>query len=386
MSALISTAPLNKVASVKEMLANKNAASQLASVAASHLTPERLMRTVALSVSKNPKLAECTPMSLLGSLMASANLGLVPNTPHGHAYLVPYGKEAVLVIGYRGYIQLAYNSQQVASVSAGIHYSDDEHWIWREGANPTLEHTPGPMAGDMLHAYAIMTRADGNKTWVVWPEAKLVAHRDRYSQGYKADIRRGKKATDSNVNVWLGNPDIARMKTMIRQLAKYMPMASEIPQAAALDGARADYAGYALDPSSGLPDPDVIDGEATGEIDMPEQDEPEAPPAKQEQTEPADSGRANLKAAGQSLKAKATEKGRPSKPSMGDQSDALHRPPEPDYSKKIAGILQDALDGGVPGAMAFHAEKIDEIKAKAPKQHAEFMEEIDRYQKAEDDA
>lgn len=270
---IIRSEPLRQVRSVKDMLANKNAFDQLDAVAASHLNPEAMMRTLALSVSKTPKLAECTPMSLLGALMTSASLGLVPNSPMGLAYLVPYGTDAQLIIGYRGYVQLGHNSDQIAWLDAGIHYSDDPLWRWRRGSSAVLDHEQGDMAGEMLHAYAIFEKANGGKTWVVWPEAKLVAHRDRYSQGYKADIKRGKKPTDANVNVWLAHPDIARMKTMIRQLAKVMPMSSEIPRAAAVDGARADFAGFAMDPSMGMPEieANTDEGEAS-EADVVERD------------------------------------------------------------------------------------------------------------------
>ena len=283
MSTLVSTTPLRQVGTVKEMLANKNACEQLGSVAAAHLNPERMMRTLALSVSKTPKLAECTPLSLLGALMTCASLGLEPNTPLGHAYLVPFdkyergknkgdrprkvGTEAQLVVGYRGYIQLAHNSGQVASIDAAIHYESDPHWKWRRGTNAVLEHEPGDETGAMLHAYAICEIKGGGRMWVCWPEAKLVAHRDRYSKGYAADIKYGKKPTDANVNIWLGQPDVARMKTMIRQLAKIIPMATEIPQAAIYDGARADYARFAMDPRNGPAEIEDMTEDGTGELE-----------------------------------------------------------------------------------------------------------------------
>lgn len=265
MNALTSTTKLGQVSTVKEMLSNQHAFKQLEAVAASHLNPERMMRTLALAVSKTPKLAECTPLSLLGALMTSASLGLEPNNVLGLSYLVPFENrraktvEAQLIIGYRGYIQLGLNSGQLAGApTAAIHYNDDPHWLWRMGSNDALEHSQGDMQGKMLHAYAkYRLKGSDYSTWVVWTESQLVAHRDRYSKGYANDIKYGKKATDANVNIWLADPALARMKTMIRQLAKVMPMSSEAPQAAALDGARANYAAFAMDPQMGLPAPEA---------------------------------------------------------------------------------------------------------------------------------
>ena len=296
-TSLVDKTPLRQVATVKQLLANQSAAGQLAAVAASHLNPERMMRTLALSVSKTPKLAECTPMSLLGAMMTSASLGLEPNTPLGLAYLIPFEDrrnnrvEAQLVIGYRGYIQLGHNSRQIASLDAAVHYSDDPVWKWRRGSNAVLEHEQGDMAGEIQHAYAIFEKVDGGKTWIVWPEAKLAAHRDRYSKGYAFDVKRGKKPTDANVNIWLSDPALARMKTMIRQIAKVMPMSSEVPRAAAYDGARADYAGFAMDPGLGAPTIEEHSEDAGSEIDGVVEEERPAIEQRQDQTVPAETGR-----------------------------------------------------------------------------------------------
>lgn len=245
-TALVSKTPLRQVTTVRELLSNAQAGEQLAAVAASHMSPERMMRLLALAIDKTPKIAECTPLSILGCLMTCASLGLEPNTVLGHAYIVPFENkkkkvvEATLVIGYRGYLQLGHNSGQLAGFDAGIHYSDDELWVYRKGAKAVLEHIPGPEQGEKLHAYAEVALANGSLIRVIWPWAKVIAHRDRYSQGYKTAVQYGK--TD---NPWQTNEAVMGMKTMIRQLAKWMPMSSEIVRAAQVDGRMVDYAAFA---------------------------------------------------------------------------------------------------------------------------------------------
>lgn len=281
-TALTSTRSLREVDTVKEMLANVHAAKQLHAVAASHLNPERLMRTLALAVSKTPLLGKCTPMSLLGATMQSVSLGLEPNSVMGHSYLIPFKNnkagtyEATLVIGYRGYQFLAANAG--VSVHSAVHYSSDPVWRWSQGASPDLVHEAGDGTGDMLHAYAVGIGPNGFKAWVCWPEAKLVAHRDRYSKGYANDIRNGKKATDANVNIWIADPELARRKTMVRQLAKVIPMAVEMARAEATDGAHLDYARFAMDPSAPpeIAEAEHVDAEVVEEEDEAQRAKPDA--------------------------------------------------------------------------------------------------------------
>ena len=49
----------------------------------------QLVRDALTAVRTNPKLAECEPNSVLGSLMTCAQLGLRPGVL-GHAWLLPF--------------------------------------------------------------------------------------------------------------------------------------------------------------------------------------------------------------------------------------------------------------------------------------------------------
>lgn len=65
------------------------------------LTPERFIRMELTAVNNMPALSQRTPMSFIAALMNVAQLGLEPNTPLGHAYLIPYRNSGK----YRGSIQ-----------------------------------------------------------------------------------------------------------------------------------------------------------------------------------------------------------------------------------------------------------------------------------------
>lgn len=266
----IKTKPLTQVTSVKELLWNDAAKTQLQQVAAAHMKPERMMRLMANAIRTTPKLGECDPMSLLGGLMTCAGLGLEPNTIMGHAYLIPFKNnkkgitEVQLVVGYKGLIDLARRSGHITSISANIHYSDDDLWEYEEGTDARLRHVPGPQNGDKLHAYAIAKFRDGGHAYVVLPWAKVMKIRDG-SQGWQTAVRFN--ATDKNP--WKTHEDEMAKKTAIRALAKYLPLSVEFRDALTVDGGKADFAAFAMNPAEQLdatPDDEegqTIDGEAT---------------------------------------------------------------------------------------------------------------------------
>lgn len=264
MSALVSKTPLRQVASVKELLANSNARDQLSAVAAKHMNPERMMRVLANAIRTTPKLGECEPMSLLGALMQCASLGIEPNTILGQAYLIPFGKDVQLVVGYKGLIDLARRSGNITSISANIHYSDDELWEYEEGTEARLRHRPGMMKGEKLHAYAIAKFTDGGHGYVVLPWAHVEKIRDE-SQGYQTAKRYGKLKSSP----WVKHEDEMAKKTAIRALAKYLPLSvekSDLADAMQTDESRADFRAFAMDPTAGVQiDGETVDAES-GEV------------------------------------------------------------------------------------------------------------------------
>lgn len=71
---------------------------------------ERLMRTIMISVERNPKLLLANRQSLLNSAMSAACLGLEVDGITGQAFFVPFKGVAQLIIGYKGYNTLGARS------------------------------------------------------------------------------------------------------------------------------------------------------------------------------------------------------------------------------------------------------------------------------------
>lgn len=241
---------------------------QLALALPRHMTADRMARIVLTDMRRVPKLMECTPQSLAGAIMASAQLGLEPGNGLGHAYLLPFDKrakvggqwqtvatECQLIIGYRGMIDLARRSGQIVSLSARIVHERD-HFTYRYGLDETIEHVPhaGEHPGAMTFVYAVAKLKDGGVQFEVMSRAEVES------------IRAKSKAGGSGP--WVDHFEEMAKKTAIRRLFKYLPVSVEMARAVTMDEQA----------EAGLPqDHNVIDG-MVSEMAAPDQGAGEVPP------------------------------------------------------------------------------------------------------------
>jgi len=362
MNTAIAKKPLRQCGDVRELLQNDQAREQLAAVAAKHMSPERLMRVTANAIRTTPKLQNCEPLSFLGALMQCAALGLEPNTVLGHAYLIPFdnsrkidGKwvkipEVQVIIGYKGLIDLARRSGHITSISANIHYDDDEMWKYEEGTEAQLRHIPGPQDGKPLHAYAIAKFVEGGHAYVVLPWARVLKIRDG-SQGWQSAVKFNKTQNSP----WFTHEDAMAKKTAIRALAKYLPLSVDFKDAVSIDNdgdRHVDYAKFAMNPHEGA----TIDGSVVteDEDDGPIEDEAKAKP----EPEP---------------KKKAEPKPREKVDYNPDDESPAEKKPETKTAEKSKGdnattppffaALRSDLEDGAPvdATRNFYAEKIDAL-------------------------
>lgn len=379
MSAIVSKKPLRQIAVVKELLANEHARDQLAAVAAKHMNPDRMMRVVASAIRTTPKLQQCEPLSFLGALMQCASLGLEPNTILGHAYLIPFDKkekdengkwrvvrtDVQLIVGYKGLIDLARRSGHITSLSANIHYDDDELWEYEEGTEARLRHRPGPLSGKKLHAYAIAKFKDGGHAYVVLPWSHVMKIRDG-SQGWQTAVKFGKAAESP----WGKHEDEMAKKTAIRALAKYLPLSVELMDAMSVDDARADYRAFAMDPSTGIaptegdyPDGDEIEAEAEEEPAPRKQVEdrkPERAAQPEGQRKPAPATAPQDERPQRQAKAKKQDDQLP----LGDPEPEVMSDHDIEAFQNVTGmILEELKESSVHEVMEMYGPQIDSIRA-----------------------
>jgi len=122
-----------------------------------HVDPLELYKSAQFIVSKDTKLQECTPLSVLQCVVSAAQMGLRLNTFHGHAYLIPRKGVCTLQVGYRGLLSLAWRSPALESINAFTVWKQDRFEV-RYGSSAKIIHHPnmdGPCVdADITHAYA----------------------------------------------------------------------------------------------------------------------------------------------------------------------------------------------------------------------------------------
>lgn len=193
-----------------------------------HVTPERLMKVAQVAATTTPGLLECYVPTLINGIIVCAQLGLEPNTVLGHAYLIPFNnrqkgrKDAQLIIGYKGLIDLARRSGQIESIAAHAVRANDK-FEFEYGLDEKLRHVPAGDASEITHFYAIAKFKDGGHAFEVMTKGQVDA------------IRAMSKTGGSSSSPWANHYEEMGRKTVIRRLSKYLPMSIELASAVALD-------------------------------------------------------------------------------------------------------------------------------------------------------
>ena len=241
-----------------------------------HMNPERLMRVAVTSVTSVPALLECYVPTLIGGIIQCSQMGLEPNTVLGHAYLVPFWntkknrKDAQVIVGYKGLIDLARRSGQIVSIAAHAVCENDK-FTYEYGLEEKLRHIPADgERGDITHFYAVAHMKDGGHAFEVMPAATVKKIRDQAAKKNRAK-------TDASGNMiitgpWAEHFEEMGRKTAIRRLAKYLPLSVELAAAVAMGDA--ESRGQAQNLES------VLEGEYQAEPPDDEDDEAAASAAK----------------------------------------------------------------------------------------------------------
>ena len=213
----------------------------LEKAATKHLTIDRLLSMVSVAISRTPKLALCTPLSLLnGCLDAALNGCVTIGGPNARGYLVPYkngrltreAQEAGLIArdegvfeaqyqdSYLGMCDKARRSEEVAFVDGFAVYEGDT-FDYDQGFNSKLVHksSPDPKAirtkATLRYVYAIARyRTHDLPQFRVLGMAEVEEHRAR------------SRAKDDGP--WVTDYIPMAIKTAVRVLCKWLPQTPEM--------------------------------------------------------------------------------------------------------------------------------------------------------------
>jgi recombination protein RecT len=217
----------------------------------------QLVRDALHCIRTTKGLSECDRLSVLGSLMTCAQLGLRPGVANlGEAWLIPFKGQATLIVGYRGFIKLAYNSAQVLEISGRPVRANEPFECSFQPS--TLLHRPvawGEDPGDTVGYYAAARLAGGGLVFETIAETEAEAMRQTIitAPGFRG-------------GPWRDWPEQMKIKTAVRRLFKWLPTSLETEAVQAVDGT------VRTDPSPNVRPEDastVVDGDLAPDDDNP---------------------------------------------------------------------------------------------------------------------
>jgi recombination protein RecT len=186
----------------------------LAAALADRIGVERFTRAAVTVLRTTPALRNCTPESVLGGLFVAAQLGLEIGGPLAYAHIVPYGREAQLIVGVRGFVELFYRAG-ARSVRADIIREGDQierhtdesgrvlvRWVDADPLNPER-----PAIG----ALATVILASGESLQELMSKAQILKRKPRTSRS----------------GPWSDWEDEMWKKTVLRQCAKTARLSSD---------------------------------------------------------------------------------------------------------------------------------------------------------------
>lgn len=199
--------------------------SAIAMALPKHLTPERMMRMALTCFSTNPQLRNCTPQSIMASVVVAAQVGLEVGIG-GQGYLIPYKQTCTFVPGWQGLVGLLNNTGRATAWTGAVFEGDE--FDFQLGSSPRCYHVPGPNYGDpdkLIWVYAC-GKVNGSEQPIVeaWPMVRVWRHRDRFNKV-------GEKHYSYE------HPEMYARKVVLLQVLKYLPRSIELNNAIAASDA-----------------------------------------------------------------------------------------------------------------------------------------------------
>lgn len=246
--------------------------SRISAVAPKQMNKERMFQLALSAYNQTPGLAECSPASVLGCLMKCTALGMEPSAVDGlgRAYILPFNnkktgrKEATMILGYKGMIDLARRSGELRDISARVVHEGDD-FSFEYGLNEDLRHipSPAPLEGrPMTHVYMVAHFMDGGHYIDVMTKQEV------------DEVR--KRSKSPNFGPWKTDYEAMAMKTVIRRAFKFLPVSVE-----ASAGAAADETVQIVNESEGMPLIEMPDQVTDYAEDVPADVDPETGEVKE---------------------------------------------------------------------------------------------------------
>ena len=111
--------------SVEQFIASKRSGLEMA--LAGKVPVDTFVSAAVSTFRSAPALQNCDPETIMGALWFAAQLGLEVGGPRAYTYLVPFGRQAQLIVGPKGWLELYYRAGARRADVFVVREGDDFH-------------------------------------------------------------------------------------------------------------------------------------------------------------------------------------------------------------------------------------------------------------------
>ena len=203
MSQQLATQQTSPVVAFKNYLNSGNVQALLKNRLSSDKMKTDFMSSVIEIVTGSPELQQCNPQSILSESLKAASIHLPLNKALGRCYVVPFKNKGVLtatmIIGYKGYIQLAKNSGKYRNINADVVYEGQITYTNYLTGEIKIDHAP--TSDKVVGFFAYIEELNGfNKT--LFMTIEQIAH---YAKTYVPYLKFNNKVTEDTIKQKLQN-------------------------------------------------------------------------------------------------------------------------------------------------------------------------------------
>lgn len=245
----LATKQASPVVAFKNYLNSGSVQALLANRLSSEKIKTDFMNSVIEVVTGSPELQACTPQSILAESLKAASIHLPLNKALGRCYVVPFKNKGVptatMVIGYKGYIQLAKNSGNYRNINADVVFEGQITYRNHLTGEIRIDHEP--TSDKVVGFFAYIEELNGfNKT--LYMSIDQMAH---YAKTYVTYLKFNNKVTEDTLKQkmqyhathgpeqgigWMSDSVTMAKKTCLRQLlTKWGDLSIEQQEAIAND-------------------------------------------------------------------------------------------------------------------------------------------------------
>lgn len=201
----------------------------------------KFMSSIVADVQRNPKLLECTQLSLANSYITMAQLGFMPSGVSGESYVLPYKNskklangswetvmEAQFQLGYQGLVTLFYKAGVEKITSALVRKNDKTSFVngeMRHEIDLTMSSTE---RGEVIGAY-VTVKYMGHDNVKYMNAKDIIEHGRKFSKSFDLTGKHSPWNPENDPEGWM------YVKTVLKQHAKLLPKNETINRAIAAD-------------------------------------------------------------------------------------------------------------------------------------------------------